>query len=206
MQRRRFGREFKVEAVRLIRERSVSVAQVAHDLDMHENVLRRWVRDLAADPAHVFPGHGQMKPEQLEIARLKREVAKLKAERDILKMGRSLLREGRDMRFAFVAKHRGIWPVAWLCEALGVSWSPPMRDSPGCSPNSVPGMREPSAPRDRRCFSTRRGFGRGRYERQARQSRCPQSARKYAGCTVSPPLELASTPSADRDPVLRQRA
>lgn len=27
------------------------------------------------------------------------------------------------MRFAFVAKHRGIWPVAWLCEALDVSRS-----------------------------------------------------------------------------------
>ena len=33
----------------------------------------------------AFPGHGQIKPEQLEIVRLKREVAKLKAERDILK-------------------------------------------------------------------------------------------------------------------------
>jgi hypothetical protein len=38
-----------------------------------------------ADPQHSFPGHGQMKPEQLEIAQLKREVTKLKAERDILK-------------------------------------------------------------------------------------------------------------------------
>jgi len=37
------------------------------------------------DPQQAFPGHGQMKPEQLEIAQLKREVAKLKAERDILK-------------------------------------------------------------------------------------------------------------------------
>lgn len=27
------------------------------------------------------------------------------------------------MRFAFVAKHRSIWPVAWLCEALDVSRS-----------------------------------------------------------------------------------
>lgn len=25
--------------------------------------------------------------------------------------------------FAFVAKHRGIWPVAWMCDALGVSRS-----------------------------------------------------------------------------------
>ena len=27
------------------------------------------------------------------------------------------------MKFAFIAKHRSIWPVAWLCEALGVSRS-----------------------------------------------------------------------------------
>lgn len=27
------------------------------------------------------------------------------------------------MRFAFIAKHRGIWPVAWLCEALDISRS-----------------------------------------------------------------------------------
>jgi transposase-like protein len=43
------------------------------------------VKAFADDPQHAFPGQGQMKPEQLEIARLKREVAKLKAERDILK-------------------------------------------------------------------------------------------------------------------------
>jgi transposase len=85
MGRRRFGREFKIESVRLIKERGVSVAQAARDLEVHENVLRKWVREFASDPAQAFPGHGQMKPEQLEIERLRREVAKLKAERDILK-------------------------------------------------------------------------------------------------------------------------
>lgn len=85
MQRRRFGREFRIEAFRLIKDRGVSVAQAARDLDVHENVLRKWVKELAADPTQAFPGQGQMKPEQLEIERLRREVAKLKAERDILK-------------------------------------------------------------------------------------------------------------------------
>jgi transposase len=42
-------------------------------------------RELAGDPQHAFPGQGQMKPEQAEIARLKKEVAKLRMERDILK-------------------------------------------------------------------------------------------------------------------------
>ena len=86
MQRRKFSREFKVEAVRLVRERGVTVAQAARDLDVHENVLRKWVREFDADPRQAFPGQGQMKPEQLEIDRLRKEVAKLRAERDILKM------------------------------------------------------------------------------------------------------------------------
>jgi transposase len=85
MQRRKFSREFKIETVRLIKDRGVSVAQAARDLDVHENVLRKWVKEFAADPGQAFSGHGQMKPEQLEIERLRREVARLKAERDILK-------------------------------------------------------------------------------------------------------------------------
>jgi transposase len=85
MQRRKFSREFKVEAVKLVRERGVSVAQAGRDLGVHENVLRKWVKEFGTDPVQAFPGHGQMKPEQLEIERLRREVTKLKAERDILK-------------------------------------------------------------------------------------------------------------------------
>src|SRR5436190_14863930 len=69
----------------LVRDRGISVAQAARDLDLHANMLRNWVREFAADPGHAFPGQGQMKPEQAEIERLRREVQKLKAERDILK-------------------------------------------------------------------------------------------------------------------------
>ena len=83
--RRVFSREFKVEAVRLVRQRGVAVRQAARELDVHENVLRKWVKELNADPAQAFPGQGQMKPEQAELERLKREVIKLRAERDILK-------------------------------------------------------------------------------------------------------------------------
>lgn len=85
MQRRKFSREFKLEAVNLVSARGVAVAHAARDLDVHQNVLRKWVREFGADPKHAFPGQGQMKPEQLEIDRLRKEVAKLRADRDILK-------------------------------------------------------------------------------------------------------------------------
>ena len=48
-------------------------------------MLRKWVKEFGVDPVQAFPGHGQMKPEQQEIERLRREVAKPKAGRDILK-------------------------------------------------------------------------------------------------------------------------
>lgn len=58
MGRRSFSREFKVEAVRLVRERGVSGAQAARDLDVHENLLRKWVKQDDDDPRQAFPGHG----------------------------------------------------------------------------------------------------------------------------------------------------
>ena len=85
MVRRQYTREFKVEAVRLVRERGVSVAQASRDLGVHENVIRKWMKDFDADPGQAFPGHGTMKPVEAENERLRREVQKLKAERDILK-------------------------------------------------------------------------------------------------------------------------
>ena len=85
MERKRYGREFKLEAVRLVRERGVTMAQAARDLDVHVNLLRGWVKAAQADPAQAFPGHGQQKPDDADVTRLRREVARLKMERDILK-------------------------------------------------------------------------------------------------------------------------
>lgn len=72
MQRRKFSREFKLEAVRLVRERGVSVAQAARDLDVHEEVLREWVREHEADSRSAFPGNGQMKPEHRSESAIRR--------------------------------------------------------------------------------------------------------------------------------------
>ena len=85
MGRRSFSREFKLEAVKLVRERGVSVTQASKDLGISQSVLGRWAREASADPKQAFPGRGQMKPDDAEVARLRRELAKTKAERDILK-------------------------------------------------------------------------------------------------------------------------
>jgi transposase len=81
MERRKFSREFKLEAVNLVRDRGVAIVQAARDLDINHNMLRRWLKEHDGDPKYAFPGLGR----QLEIDRLRQEVARLKAERDILK-------------------------------------------------------------------------------------------------------------------------
>ena len=58
MERKRYAREFKLEAVRLVKERGVSVAQASRDLGVHANVLREWVRAFAAESGAGLPGAG----------------------------------------------------------------------------------------------------------------------------------------------------
>jgi transposase len=94
--RRVFSREFKTEAVRLVVERGVKITQAAKDLGIHENVLRKWVLNFKADPEQSFPGRGKLKPDDAEVARLRRELAKTKAERDILK--KAIAYFARDQR------------------------------------------------------------------------------------------------------------
>jgi transposase len=85
MARRKFTPEFKLEAVKLVRERGMTATQAARDLGLHENVLRKWVKDAKAHGTQAFPGQGRMRPDDAEVARLKRELAKVRTERDILK-------------------------------------------------------------------------------------------------------------------------
>ena len=50
MERRKFTREFKLEAVRLIKDRGVSYMQAAQDLSVHVSQLRDWVKKFSEDP------------------------------------------------------------------------------------------------------------------------------------------------------------
>lgn len=57
--RRTFSSEFKRDAVRLVKDRGIAITQTARDLDLHENVLRKRVRELTVDPQHAFPAKGR---------------------------------------------------------------------------------------------------------------------------------------------------
>jgi len=83
--KRKYDREFKLEAVRLVIEDGRSVAEVARNLGVHENLLHKWKRDYLEDNKNAFPGKGHLKPADEELRRLKRKLADVTEERDILK-------------------------------------------------------------------------------------------------------------------------
>jgi len=83
--RRKFDTEFKREAVALSRQPGMTVKRAAADLDVPENTLHRWRRELAQDGADAFRGNGRLRPAEEELARLRRENAELRTEREILK-------------------------------------------------------------------------------------------------------------------------
>jgi transposase len=83
--RRKYDREFKVEAVKLVTGGGRAVAEVARNLGIHENLLYKWREKYTEDIAHAFPGKGRLKPAEEEVRRMKRELADVTQERDILK-------------------------------------------------------------------------------------------------------------------------
>ena len=106
--KRRHTPEFKVEAVRLMRERvaaGVTLQRVSEELDLGADMLRVWAKQVEAasedaTPSEIFPGHGRKRlngksvkplPAQRvltldeELARLRRENERLRQERDFLK-------------------------------------------------------------------------------------------------------------------------
>jgi transposase len=83
--RRKYTREFIIDAVKLSCEPGKTVAETAKSLGIHENLLYKWRRLYADDPENSFPGKGHLKPKDEEILRLRKELERTTRERDILK-------------------------------------------------------------------------------------------------------------------------
>ena len=82
--RRRFTREFKLEVVRQLAS-GRRLADVARELGVDAQVIRRWQGQVTVDPTTAFPGNGRRARQEEELQRLRREVTQLRAERDFLK-------------------------------------------------------------------------------------------------------------------------
>jgi len=80
--RKKYDREFREGAVRIVEETGKPIAQVARDLGVNEGTLGNWVQRACAEREGT---QGLSKDDIEELRRLRAEVAELRMERDVLK-------------------------------------------------------------------------------------------------------------------------
>ena len=82
---KRYDKDFKLGAVKMVIERGRSAKSVAADLGISYDTLHRWLKEYKSDPQNSFRGSGRLRPEEEEMRRLKRENQDLREENAILK-------------------------------------------------------------------------------------------------------------------------
>ena len=84
-QRRIHSREFKQEAVALVKEHGYSYAAAGRSLGVNGALIGRWRRQLEDNAVEAFPGKGRRTAEQQRIHELESENRRLRMEKEILK-------------------------------------------------------------------------------------------------------------------------
>jgi len=83
--RKKYDRQFKIDAVNLVVNGERSVSEVARDLGIEANMLHRWKQKLTTKGSESFPGKGRLSSQEEELRRLRRELEQAKEDREILK-------------------------------------------------------------------------------------------------------------------------
>ena len=83
--RKKYSKEFKLDAVSLVTDQGYSRAEAARSLGLNANMLCRWVQEEQVSDGQAFRGNGKLTPDQEEIRRLKSENKRLQMEKEILK-------------------------------------------------------------------------------------------------------------------------
>ena len=93
---KRFDPEYKKEIVRLVEELGKSPVEVAKDINVSTQSVRRWVKQYGTHGSDAFPGKGKLHPEDEEIRKLKKCNKDLEEENAILKKAMGIFaKDGR---------------------------------------------------------------------------------------------------------------
>ena len=93
--KRKYTREFKLEAVRLSEDPDRTAAEVARALGISPRILYRWRQVFRAGGHEAFPGHGRLPKSEEEMRQLRRELERVRQERDILKKAIAIFSQER---------------------------------------------------------------------------------------------------------------
>jgi len=91
IERRKYDKEFKKNAIELLISSEKTMAELAKDLGIHPNNLWNWKKEYEKSKENAFPGNGN--PHDKEIFELKKRISVLEMERDILKKAVAIFSE-----------------------------------------------------------------------------------------------------------------
>jgi len=83
--RKKYPKEFKLDAVSLVLEQGYSRAEAAKSLSINANMLGRWIKEAESEDGQSFRGNGKLTEEQEQIRALQKRVKHLEMEKEILK-------------------------------------------------------------------------------------------------------------------------
>ena len=83
--RKKYSKEFKLDAISLVLEQGYTRTEAASSLDINTNMLCRWIKEYQDVDGQAFRGNGKLTEGQAEIRQLRDENRRLKMEKDILK-------------------------------------------------------------------------------------------------------------------------
>ena len=98
--RRIFTEEFKLEAIKLITQQGLTIAEASRKLDVATKSLRTWMEQQERGKLRASLGASKLTPDQQRIRELERELAIAKMERDILKKATAFFAKESAARIA----------------------------------------------------------------------------------------------------------
>jgi len=81
VKKKRFDRDFKISAVKMVTQEGHKASEVARSLGIHPNQLYNWKKKFSDNGEKAFPGKGHL----TEISALRKQLREVEMERDILK-------------------------------------------------------------------------------------------------------------------------
>lgn len=94
--RNSYTRDFKLDAIKLVKESGLSPREVSINLGLPPQIVERWIKELDNDQENAFPGNGQPKSSDKELYELRRKLKQTEEERDILKKALAIFSKGHE--------------------------------------------------------------------------------------------------------------
>jgi transposase len=76
--RKKYSKEFKLDAISLVKEQGYNQAEAARNLGLNPNMLGRWIKESESDDGQAFRGNGKLTPNSWSFVNYEKKISALK--------------------------------------------------------------------------------------------------------------------------------